>query len=86
MVIWAGNFVVVKDALGELPPVGFTMVRFVIAAAVLLIVCRVREGSVGLPRRDIVPLAVLGAVGIGIYQTALDDRAGLHHCRRFRRS
>jgi drug/metabolite transporter (DMT)-like permease len=69
MVIWAGNFVVVKDALRELPPVGFTMLRILLAAVALLVVLRVREGSVTLPRRDILPLAVLGAVGIGVYQT-----------------
>src|SRR4051812_15570822 len=68
MVVWAGNFIVVKDALDELPPVGFTTIRFALAAVVLLVVCRLREGSIGLPRQDILPLAVLGAVGFGIYQ------------------
>jgi drug/metabolite transporter (DMT)-like permease len=69
MVLWAGNFVVVKSALTEMPPVAFTTTRFVLAAIVLLVVCRLREGSVGIPRRDILPLAVLGAIGFGIYQT-----------------
>ena len=68
MVIWAGNFIVVKDALHELPPIGFTTIRFALAAVVLLAVCRWREGSIRLPRGDILPLAVLGAVGFGIYQ------------------
>ena len=68
MVIWAGNFVVVKGALQELPPVGFTTIRFLVAAAALLLVCRLREGSVSLPRRDVLPLAALGAIGFGIYQ------------------
>jgi drug/metabolite transporter (DMT)-like permease len=68
MVIWAGNFVVVKDALHELPPIGFTTIRFALAAVVLLAVCRWREGSISLPRSDMVALAVLGAVGFGIYQ------------------
>jgi len=69
MVLWAGNFVVVKNALAELPPVGFTFSRFVLAAIVLLAICRWREGSISLPRRDVLPVALLGAVGIGIYQT-----------------
>src|SRR4051812_1745257 len=68
MVIWAGNFIVVKDALNELPPVGFTTIRFALAAVVLLLVCRWREGSVRLPRGDVLPLFVLGALGFGIYQ------------------
>ena len=68
MVIWAGNFVVVKDALHELPPIGFTTIRFALAAVVLLAVCRWREGSISLPRSDVLALAALGAVGFGIYQ------------------
>src|SRR5205814_2025226 len=57
MVIWAGNFIVVKDALNELPPVGFTTIRFLLATAALFVVCRIREGSVSLPRRDLLPIA-----------------------------
>jgi drug/metabolite transporter (DMT)-like permease len=68
MVIWAGNFIVVKGALAELPPVAFTTIRFALAAVALLAVCRWREGSVGLPRRDVLPLIALGAIGFGIYQ------------------
>jgi len=68
MVIWAGNFVVVKGALAELPPIGFTTIRFVLAAIVLLISCRIIEGSIWVPRRDAVALAGLGALGFGIYQ------------------
>ena len=69
MIVWAGNFIVVKEALLELPPVAFTACRFLLAAVVLLIVCRLREGSVTIPRRDVLPVAALGAVGFGIYQT-----------------
>ena len=76
MVLWAGNFVVVKGALTELPPVGFTMLRFCLASVVLLAVCRWREGALALPRRDLAQLAALGALGFAIYQalwtTALD--------------
>jgi drug/metabolite transporter (DMT)-like permease len=68
MVIWAGNFIVVKGALAELPPVAFTTIRFALAAVALLAVCRWREGSVGLPRSDVLPLIALGAIGFGIYQ------------------
>jgi len=68
MAIWAGNFVVVKAAFSQLPPVGYASIRFLIAGLLLLGLCRWREGSVGLPRRDILPVAALGAVGFGIYQ------------------
>ena len=76
MAFWAGNFIVVKRALDDVPPVGFTMLRFLLASVVLLLVLRWREGSVGLPRRDAVPIVLLGVIGFGAYQmlwtTALD--------------
>ena len=76
MVFWAGNFVVVKAALAELPPVAFTSIRFALGSLVLFAVCRWREGAVLLPRRDLAQLAVLGAIGFALYQalwtTALD--------------
>jgi drug/metabolite transporter (DMT)-like permease len=68
MVFWAANFIVVKSALAVLPPVGFTFLRFAIASATLFALLRWREGSVGLPRRDLFAIAGLGALGFGIYQ------------------
>ena len=56
MVVWAGNFIVVKSAVAVLPPVGFTFLRFALAAATLLILLRWREGSIRMPRRDLVAL------------------------------
>jgi drug/metabolite transporter (DMT)-like permease len=68
MVFWAANFIVVKSALAVLPPVGFTFLRFAIASVTLFALLRWREGSVGLPRRDLLAIAGLGALGFGIYQ------------------
>jgi drug/metabolite transporter (DMT)-like permease len=68
MVLWAGNFVVVKAAVAALPPIGFTFLRFVLASLTLLVLLRWREGSIGLPRRDLVTLLVLGGLGFGVYQ------------------
>lgn len=68
MVVWAGNFIVVKSAVAALPPVGFTFIRFGLAAATLLVLLRWREGSIGLPRRDLVAICGLGALGFGLYQ------------------
>jgi drug/metabolite transporter (DMT)-like permease len=69
MVLWAANFVVVKTTIPVLTPVGYAFLRFALAGIVLLAVCRWREGSIGIPRHDIVPLAGLGFIGFGIYQT-----------------
>jgi drug/metabolite transporter (DMT)-like permease len=68
MVLWAANFIVVKSALDVLPPVGFTFLRFVLASVTLFALLRWREGSVGLPRRDLLPICGLGALGFGLYQ------------------
>ena len=68
MVLWAANFIVVKSAVAVLPPVGFTFLRFSLAATTLLVLLRWREGSIGLPRRDLLAICGLGALGFGIYQ------------------
>ena len=40
MVLWAGNFIVVKDALATLPPVAFTFLRYGLASIALLVILR----------------------------------------------
>jgi drug/metabolite transporter (DMT)-like permease len=69
MVLWAANFIVVKAANQQIPPVAFAFLRFGTAALTLLLLLRLREGSLGLPRRDILPILGLGALGFGVYQS-----------------
>ncbi len=77
MAFWAANFIVVKAAIAQIPPVTFAFLRFGLAALTLLLVLRWREGRLGLPRRDVLPILGLGALGFGIYQilwaTALQE-------------
>ncbi len=68
MVFWAGNFIVVKSAIGILPPVGFTFLRYVLASVTLLVLLRARTGSIRPPRGDLLALGLLGVVGFGCYQ------------------
>lgn len=68
MVAWAANFVIVKSAVASAPPIGFAFVRFLLAGLVMLAILRLREGSIGLPRQAVVPLAILGGLGFGVYQ------------------
>jgi EamA-like transporter family. len=68
MALWAGNFIVVKGAIAVLPPVGFTFLRYAIAAVTVLVLLRWREGSVSLPRGDGIRIASLGIIGFGLYQ------------------
>jgi len=65
---WAANFIVVKSANREIPPVTFSLLRFGFAAIVLLVVLRFREGSARPPIGDALPIIGLGALGFGIYQ------------------
>jgi drug/metabolite transporter (DMT)-like permease len=68
MVTWGANVVAVKAAIADMPPVFFAFSRFGMAFLVLLVVLKWREGSIGLPRRDVVPLFLLGLAGFGLYQ------------------
>lgn len=68
MVAWAANFIVVKSANEQIPPVTFAFLRFGIAALTLLLVMRWREGSYGWPGRDAMAIIGLGALGFGVYQ------------------
>ena len=66
-VIWGANFVVVKYATHIFNPVAFTGLRVGVAAAFLLAAAFV-SGGIDLPRRDVVALLFLGALGNGLYQ------------------
>lgn len=68
MVLWAGNFIVVKDAVGVLPPVGFTLLRYLLASVALLAILRWHEGAIRVPRPDLIRIMALGGLGFGVYQ------------------
>jgi drug/metabolite transporter (DMT)-like permease len=65
--IWGVNYVVVKYATGELPPLAFNSTRVVLAVVVLFGI--VTANGYALPRgRDRLALLGLGALGNGLYQ------------------
>jgi drug/metabolite transporter (DMT)-like permease len=65
---WGVNAVVVKWAIADVPPILFTTSRYAMGFLILLALLRWREGSVGLARRDVLPMALLGFAGFGLYQ------------------
>jgi drug/metabolite transporter (DMT)-like permease len=67
MGIWAFNFIVVKDVITIVPPVGFTFLRYSLASIALLALLRWREGEIRLPATPWRLLA-LGGLGFGLYQ------------------
>src|SRR5664279_1326441 len=68
MFTWGANVVAVKAAISDVPPIVFAFARFGSAFLVMLAFLRWREGSVSLPRRDVIPIALLGMAGFGLYQ------------------
>jgi drug/metabolite transporter (DMT)-like permease len=68
MVVWAGNFIVVKDAITVLPPVAFTFLRYGLASLALLGLLRWTDGAIRLPRPETLRILLLGGLGFGIYQ------------------
>ena len=68
MVVWAANFIVVKDVVGIMPPVAFTFARYVLASIALLALLRWSEGEIRLPSPGAGRILLLGGLGFGIYQ------------------
>ena len=58
----------IKYLIGVLPPVSISFFRFGIPVVFLLLATWLREGSLLMPRRDLVTILLLGALGFGIYQ------------------
>lgn len=65
--IWGVNFVFVKFALHDFAPLSFTIVRFALAALFLFAIMLANREPFALERRDIVPVIVLGLIGITLY-------------------
>lgn len=68
MAVWAGNFIVVKDAITILPPVAFTFLRYSLASVTLLALLRWNDGQLRPPHPDLLRILLLGAFGFGVYQ------------------
>ncbi len=66
--IWGVNFSVTKLAIGQIPPLPFTAIRFALASLLLWMVLRLTEEPAVLPPSEIRRLVVLGVVGNTCYQ------------------
>ena len=62
MVIWAANFIVVKDAIRDFPPVAFTMLRHGLASVALIAILRWYEGRIRLPHPELVNALEVGDI------------------------
>ncbi len=68
--IWGVNFSVTKIAIGQMPALPFTAIRFALASLLLWVVLRATEGPAALPPAEVRRLVVLGLVGNTLYQLA----------------
>jgi len=65
--VWGINFSVIKAALADFLPLSFAVVRFALAALSLFAAMAARRISFTVDRRDLLPIASLGLVGITLY-------------------
>lgn len=66
--IWGVNFPVSKHVLAHVPPMAYATSRYVLASAVLMALLWWRRGLPRLERRDLLPLAGIGLLGITLFQ------------------
>lgn len=69
VLIWAGNYIVAKVGVREIPPALFTCLRFALATPLMFLVLYWREGGLGFARVPWKRCLAVGAVGVAIYQT-----------------
>jgi len=51
--LWGLNYSIVKFGLSEIAPLAFPVFRFGVGGIVLLVILRLREGSIGVRREDL---------------------------------
>jgi drug/metabolite transporter (DMT)-like permease len=66
--LWGLNPSIVKFGLSQIAPLAFPVFRFGVGGIALLIILRLREGSVGLRREDLFLMTLVGFFGITLSQ------------------
>jgi len=69
-IIWGSNFTVIKYAIEDLSPLSFTALRFVIAAAAMLVITLASGGDLRVSRSDFLKLFLLALLTNVLYQTS----------------
>ena len=68
--LWALNYSVVKFGIQEFEPLALPVFRFGAAGLVLLVILRMREGTIGVRRGDLARLAAAGFFGVTLSQVS----------------
>jgi len=69
VIIWGGNFAVLKTAYAQIAPFPFTALRFGLATVLMLLLLWWREGDCRFPAGSFGKFFWLGVVGNTIYQS-----------------
>lgn len=69
VIIWAANQTIGKMAIREISPLVYTTMRFLLAAPLMLLVLKWREGKLAFERAALLRLILLGLIGVTFYQT-----------------
>jgi drug/metabolite transporter (DMT)-like permease len=69
-VFWGSNYAATKYAAGHLPQLPIVAFRFAAGGLLLLLVLRLMEPDSRLGRKDVLPMAGLGCLGVAVAQTA----------------
>jgi len=65
---WGANYGIVKSALRDFSPVLFAALRFTLCGTLLLLLTLKREKEGSIRRQDLGKVALVGMLGIGVYQ------------------
>ena len=68
ILIWAINFSFIKIALREFSPLAFNGIRMAFASILLIFVLFITKQGLGVPKKDLWKLVVLGTIGNTVYQ------------------
>ena len=68
ILIWAVNFSFIKIALKEFSPLAFNGIRMAVASVFLVLVLFITKQGLGIPKKDLWKLVVLGIIGNTVYQ------------------
>ena len=69
VLLWGFNFVIMKNALNEIPPALFVTLRFTAGSVMMITILRIQHGHIALPKRDYMHLILLGIIGNAAYQS-----------------
>lgn len=70
-IIWGANFGVSRLAMETFDPILFSFLRFGLAVPFFFLILKLSEGSVGLPAKVIVQLALIGLVGVTVLEISV---------------